>query len=257
MTKTDAVDNEFYIPLRRAERVSEWAFYAAAILSILVLQIDAQSQKSIYATAQVAFVFSVLVVFISGFLTKLYWASRAHHARIADFLSHAFNVKIVPTISDGYYSNDADGAVARVAASTLENALFSKTIVRKMLLWERVRVFIYASIWIIAVIYRETEIGLITTAAQVVFSEQMLSRWLRMEWLRMQAESIHNDLYSLLGSGLDRNADAFRARSMQALLRYETSKAIAGISLSTAIFQTINDDTSTKWADIKRDLQLK
>ncbi|WP_050579032.1 hypothetical protein [Sinorhizobium medicae] len=247
MEKNDPVGPEFYVPLGSAERTSTVAFYAAAALSIAVLLVNKTSQPDVYAAAQAAFAISVIVHFVSGIIIRTYFAVRAHSNRIADFVSNAFAVPLVPRPSQGYYNTTAEDPFLRMGASILENSLFTKSIVRRMLCLERSRIALYGVVWLWAAFNRTTDVELLTVAAQVLFSEQLISRWIRMEWLRSRVERLYDDVYALIQSTTNFDSKEYRARAMEAVIRYEASKAQAGLSLSSRVFNRLNEDLSTQW----------
>ncbi|MFC0220181.1 hypothetical protein ACFFJ7_17475 [Pseudochelatococcus lubricantis] len=137
-----------------------------------------------------------------------------------------------------------------MGASVLENTLFTKSILGRMLHFERTRICVYILAWLWAAVYRATDLELLAVAAQVLFSEQLLSRWVRMEWLRSRAERLYEDLYALIQSTSDLSSKEFRARVIETLIRYETSKAQAGLSLSTGVFNKLNPELSHKWRSL-------
>lgn len=247
MEKSDPVGPEFYVPLGGAERISTVSFYAAAALSIAVLLIDKTIHPEIHAIAQATFAVSVIALFVSGIVIRTYFAARAHSSRMADFVSNAFSVPLVAQPSQGYYTTDAADPFIRMGASVLENSLFTKSIVRKMLRFERSRIAVYALIWFWAAFNRTTDLELLTVAAQVLFSEQIISRWVRMEWLRSRVERLYDDVYALIQSTTNFDSKEFRARVIEAVIRYETSKAQAGLSLSSRIFNRLNAGLSSQW----------
>ena len=126
-----------------------------------------------------------------------------------------------------------------------------------MLKFERGRVCVYALAWLWALSYRSTNLDLLAIAAQVVFSEQILSRWARMEWLRARVERIHDDLYALFQSTSNVIGKEFKARVMEALIGYETGKAQAGISLSSGTFRRLNPRLSSEWEAISRQVVMR
>lgn len=257
MQREDPIGPEFYVPLGTAERVSDVAFYLAAALSIVVLLVDKATQPKLYGAVQATFAVAVIGFFVSGIVLKTYFAARAHSGRIADFVSNAFSVPLVTSPSKGYYNTSADDPFLRVGSSVLENTLFSKSILAKMLRFERARICIYVFIWLWAAFYRVTDLELVTVAAQVLFSEQLLSRWVRMEWLRSRVERLYDDLYALIQSASNINSKEFRARVIEALIRYETSKAQAGLSLSSRVFHKMNADLSLKWQSVSGQLGIE
>jgi hypothetical protein len=60
-----------------------------------------------------------------------------------------------------------------------------------MLRFERARICVHVLAWLWAAVYRGTDLELLAVAAQVLFSEQLLSRWVRMEWLRARVERLY------------------------------------------------------------------
>lgn len=247
MKRTDPIGPEFYVPLGTAEKASSAAFYLAAALSIVILLIDKTAYPTVYGAVQATFAVSVVGIFVIGILIRTYFASRAHSNRFADFVSNAFSVPLIPSRSEGYYNTPEGDPFLRMATSVLENTLFSKSIIEKMLSFERARICVYLFAWIWAAVYRATDLELLAVAAQVLFSEQLLSRWVRMEWLRSRVERLYDDLYALIQSTTDISSKEFRARVVEALIRYETSKAQAGLSLSSRVFNKLNPELSHKW----------
>lgn len=253
MAKSDPLSASHYSPLQTAEKLSGALFWAAAVSSIVALQLNRDKQPY-YDIVQSSFVVSVVLFFVMDLAVRLYWAPRAHAKRNADFVSNAFGVCLTDEASVGYYNNKATDPIKRIVFSILENSLFSKTIVRKMLLKERLIVGGYAIVWFLAVLNRATDLALVTTVAQVLFSEQIISRWIRMEWLRAKFERVFDDTYSLVQTASDSLSKEFQARCIECLLRYESSKAQAGISLSSKIFEKNNRELSRQWDAIYKKL---
>lgn len=250
LTRKDPIGPEFYVPLGTAAKASDATFYLAAALSVIVLLVDKTAQPKLYEAIQATFAVAVIGFFVIGIVVRTYFAARAHSGRIADFVSNAFSVPLVPSPSEGYYNTSAEDPFMRMGASVLENTLFTKSILAKMLRFERARIGIYVFVWLWAVLYRATDLELLTVAAQVLFSEQLLSRWVRMEWLRSRVERLYDDLYALIQSTSNKASKEFRARVVEALIRYEASKAQAGLSLSSRVFNRMNADLSLKWQSI-------
>lgn len=256
MKRSDPIGPKYYVPLRKAEILSNVAFYLAAVLSIAILFVDRGSNVWAYDLAQGAFALLVICYFLSGIVIKIHFSARAHASRVADFVSNAFLVPLIATPSEGYYNTPGGDPFVRLASSVLENALFTKSIVGRMLRFERWRIAVYLVVWFCAVIYRATDLAIVAVAAQVLFSEQLLSRWVRMEWLRSRVEKAHDDLYGLFQGTTDRKSKEFRARVVQAMILYETSKAQAAISLSSRLFDELNVELSRSWQDTRTQLDI-
>ena len=119
---------------------------------------------------------------------------------------------------------------------------------------ERAKVIAYALIWLICLLNRQTDLGLVVAASQAVFSEQVISRWLRLEWLRMRFEKTYEDVYRLFQS--KPVASKFNAMTLESLGMYETAKANGAITLSSRVFSEMNDELSIEWDRIKAELQI-
>jgi len=254
--RTDPLGPEFYAPLTKAEIATDIAFYLAGVLSIAILLIDKTSKPQLYDAVQASFIVLAVTFFASGLVVRTYFAARAHTERVADFFSNAFSIPLLSTPSIGYYNTEGVDPYRRMGSALLENALFTKAIVKNMLAFERGRILIYGIIWLWAVLFRATDLGIVAIAAQVIFSEQLVSRWVRMEWLRARTERIFDDIYRLFQSTADADSSEFRARVVEAVVRYETSKAQAGLSLSSKTFDNLNEALSAQWTKIAGQLGI-
>ncbi|ESY35258.1 hypothetical protein X747_28755 [Mesorhizobium sp. LNJC384A00] len=256
MTRSDPIGARYYKPLRELERFSEALFYVSAALSIGTLLVDKTLYPGGYAAVQIAFVLSVLGNFVLGFVSRLYLAPRAEDKRRQDLLSNSYQVNLTHENALGYYNNDQTNPVKRLAASVMESSFFTNNILREMLRFERPKVILYFAIWIAALMIRSTDLGIIAAAAQVLFSEQILTKWLRLEWLRMRSERVYEKLHKLINTTTSFNKLAMHAHVMEHYSEYETGKAYASVTLSDRSFQKRNADLSREWEAIRAGLQL-
>jgi hypothetical protein len=125
-----------------------------------------------------------------------------------------------------------------------------------MLRNERIKIAVYACVWFAALLNRATDLALITGIAQVILSEQIISKWVRMEWLRARVEGVYDGVYGLIQATGNRSSKEVSARVLEYLVRYETAKSQAGISLSTAIFKKVNPSLSAEWRRTAQSLNL-
>ena len=257
MNRNDPVGKEFYVPLKNAEILSNWTFYVAAIFSVLILLLNKEKQPKAYEIAQATFVVSVICFFLSGLAIRLYFSPRAQFGRVSDFVSNAFSVRLMSSVSVGYYNTSGTDPFVRIGSSILENSFFTKSIARKMLKFERIQICTYTLIWLWALFYRATDMDLLAAVSQVLFSEQLFSRWIRTEWLRSKTEGLFNDIYTLFRTTPGSENKEFCARITEYLIRYEISKTQAGLSLSSRIFKGMNDELSAQWKVISSQIQIK
>lgn len=259
MTTTDAqrsdpVGDKYYAAAAKADTVADCLFYIAAALSIAVLFMDKTTWPVATRVAMGAFVLAVIVLFCLGLASRLYWTPRAERKRRLDFFTKALNVDMTHETSVNYYNNAEMDPVRRMAAQLLENSHFTKSIALKMAPLERGRAIVYAVIWSICWLLPNADIGLIAAATQAVFTEQIISRTWRLEWLRSNCERIFEEVHQLFSSGSA--GDHFRAMTLSSFSNYEMTKAVAGITLSSKIFHRENAKLSAEWDAIKKTINL-
>ena len=179
---------------------------------------------------------------------------RADDRRRLDLLSNSARIPLTHETTTLYYNNNETDPIRRLGVATMENSHFSRAIALSMVRTERIRVAIYSAALVITWLYRATDLEIAATAAQVVFSEQVVSRWLRLEWLRSRCDGAYDALYSLFQTMPAR--PTLHIRVLEHFSYYETSKANAGITLSEKLFARLNDALSREWEEIKTTLGL-
>jgi hypothetical protein len=120
-----------------------------------------------------------------------------------------------------------------------------------MVVIERLKVVAYVVIWVLIALTRSIDLGVVGVAAQIVFSEQVVSRWLRIEWLRLKCETIFDDLFQVVKNKADIDLQAVRL-----LGEYEMTKATAGITLSSRLFERNQARVDQEWAKIRTALGI-
>lgn len=252
--RSDPVGDTYYSRVASADKASDLLFYVGAALSLTVLFIDRATYPSAYRAMNFLFVVAVLSLFAIGTALRLYLTPRAERNRRLDFFSSALGIKLTHETSVQYYNNAETDPIRRTAAQLLENLHFTKNITLMMLHWERAKVGGYAVIWVACLLWQGSDLGLIAAVSQVIFSEQILARWMRLEWLRLSCEQLYDETYQSFAS--QGNADAFRALTLNAVVAYEAAKAIAATPLSSKIFHRENEKLSVDWERIKQSLGL-
>ena len=254
MSRSDPIRARYYDAVELADKVSDWLFYAGAILSIVSLLVEKQAHPGAYDFVMAAFAIAVIALFAIGILSRLYLTPRAEDKRRQDFFSRACGVGLTHEKTEGYYNNDFVEPIKRMAAQVLENSHFSKAIALRMSRFERAKVAVYALVWFICLLNRQTDLGIVVAASQAVFSEQVVSKWLRIEWLRMRFEKTYDDVYRLFQSRPA--ASTFNAMTLESLGMYETAKANGAVTLSSRLFRELNADLSAEWERIKAELRI-
>lgn len=254
MSRSDPIRTNYYDAVQTAEKVTDGLFYLNALLSFSTLLIDQKTHPEVYDIVLILFCISVFVMFALGMILRLYLTPRAEDKRRQDFFSSACSVRLIHQQTNGYYNNDLTNPIKRMAAQVLENSLFSKEISLRMARRERVKVAIYTLIWLVLLHNRRTDLGWIVAASQAIFSEQILSRWLRLEWLRIRFEKTFDDVFKLFQTRP--SMTHFNAHALDYVTMYETAKANAGITLSSKIFDELNPTLSKEWDTVKATLNI-
>ena len=253
--RSDPIHGRYFVALDKADIWANRVFYFTALVSVVVLFVERSEHPLLFSLLNVVFALAVVAVFGIGLAVRLYWMPRADAARLQDFFAKAYDIPLTHITTTGYYNNDATDAVRRVAAQALENALFSKSIALKMLFRERWRAVMYAAVWALAAINRTTDIGLVVGFSQIVFSEQIVSRWFRLEWLRQKFEVTYSTLYQLFQSDPTSSA-SFRAQAVAAFVMYESAKANTAVTLSSDDFHELNPTLTVEWEQVKKALNI-
>lgn len=254
MARFDPIRTNYYDAVQLAEKVYDGLFYLNALLSFCALLVNQKAHPDVYDVVLLLFGISVIAMFTLGIILRLYLTPRAEDKRRQDFFSSACNVSLIHQQTDGYYNNDFKDPIKRMAAQVLENSLFSKEIALRMARRERVKVVIYALIWLILLQNRRTDLGWIVAASQAIFSEQVLSRWFRLEWLRIRFEKTFDDMFKLFQARP--SIAQFNAHALTAMTMYETAKANGAITLSSKIFDDLNPMLSEEWEAVKVTLKI-
>jgi hypothetical protein len=254
MSRSDPIRTRYYDAVELVDKVSNWLFYANAALSIASLLVEKQTHPIAYDWILTFFAVAVAALFTIGLVSRLYLTPRAEDKRRQDFFTSACGVSLTHEQTDGYYNNDFAEPIKRMAAQALENGHFSKAIALRMARTERIKVIAYAVIWLVCVLNRQADLGIVVAASQAVFSEQVVSKWLRLEWLRIRFEKTYDDVYRLFQS--KPAAPKFNAMTLESLGMYETAKANAAITLSSKVFHRLNAELSAEWDRIKAELKI-
>lgn len=249
-TKVDPIRTNYFDVIENVDIASKVLFVCSAGLSLAGALVQEVEHKVLFQWMQVIFLALVVVLFGLDQWVKLYLSPRAADARAQDFLSHAYDQPIAAQRTSGYYNNGEAVGMRRLAAQTFENTLFTKEISREMLKREAPLALFYLAAWLVALAYRDTSITVLGALAQLIFGEQIVARLLRLFWLQRRCEHIHEDLRRLYLSGA--SAAQFDGPAMDSFTRYEVSKAAAGITLSSKVFDQLNPMLSAQWAELRK-----
>lgn len=255
-TRIDEV-SQYYAPAEKLGTISIILFWLNAVLSFTMPYSGSIFGKELSSFLQASFLVLVLIYFSSSQISSLYLIPRAELMRRKQLLSNSFGIPFSQDHTSLYYNNSFSPSVQRLGASTMENALFSKEIVSRMLVRKRVVIFGYLLTWLFAVALRHNNLELLTWITQLIFSGEILAEWLKLEILRLRHDRIYDELYSHFFYKLGKDSPAAIANLLNAFVSYEAAKSNAGILLSTKDFQKLNPILSDKWKSICQELDMQ
>ena len=203
-----------------------------------------------YNITQLLFVLIVAFFCIVSLTIRLYFMPHAQESRLKDFFSHAYKIPLSDELTNGYYNNEENTPIRRIAVQTLENSFYSKDTISQMAKTERIKVIVYGILWFAAILNRNTDLAWVAIGAQIIFSEQLISRWLHVEWLNRQFETIYNDLFKLLKNVTKKINSEMLA--LEITTKYEIAKSCGQITLSKKIFERRKKENDKKWESTQK-----
>ena len=247
---------KYYSPIAICDRFVKGLFFVSAILSIVILYPALFPYPLIENCTKIAFILSVIIHSVLVHFNGFYLIPRAENLRRRQLLSDAFGVPLTPEKTQLYYNNEISPSMLKLGVNVMENSFFTKHVCGEMAKNERIKILIYTVLWLIAILNRNTDLGLLLTLTQVLFSSEVIIHWLKTELLRFRNETTYDKLYALL-----LNKDASEDQNMTAGILdsfafYEASKASASIKQSTKIFNRLNPGLTKQWEKIRVQLQL-
>lgn len=249
--RQDPIRKKFFDLIEKIDKISIRLFFLCGLLSVSAAYLGDTNLRSFVPILQGIFLTASLCLFGLDLWVKLSLSPNAADARSTDFMASAFNQPLCSTRTSGYYNNAVGPGMQKIAAQVFENTFFTKEICYGMLRVEVPIAIIYLVFWIGALVLGGLSISIVGVLAQVLFSEQVGARILRLFWLSRKCESIHETMRTLFLSRA--TGDYFNAAALNSFTRYEVSKAIAGITLSSKVFDKLNQDLSLQWINLSQE----
>jgi hypothetical protein len=244
--KVDPIQETYFTPLEWADRGSDLLFYASTILASSALVLTKCHSEDAASAVTTLFISVAVVSFALSLTIRLYFAPRAEDCRRSDMASNAFGAPLQPDLTERYYNNDESPSFRRLAGILAENSFFSKSVAQRMCSGERLKTTVSVVLLVLLSIFRGTGIDWVVVAAQFVASEQVVSKCIRLEWLRSRFEHTYQDTFALLTMA-DPEGAAFKAKTLALALNYEASKANAAVLLSKKVFNQMNAKLTQEW----------
>lgn len=248
--------SRYYDSTKILGKINNILFWVNAILALAIPYSSKLISTQAAEITQVFFLASVLVYFgISQYLS-LYAFPKAGRKRRTHMISNSLGVNLTTDTTNLYYNNESEPSIKRLGLNTMENALFSKEILARMLNTKRLAIAAYLIALVVILAIRSSDIELKIAIAQLVFSGEIFVGWLKLELLRGRCEEVYKDLFNYFRQHPEQNNPNETATLLNAFMDYETAKSEAGVSLSSKVYSQINPSLSIKWDKIRSDFSL-
>lgn len=251
--RIDTLDKEFN-RVNRVSVASRFVFWLSLICSYLIFFTD-QKPKINYVITIIFVLLTILYFFISNWLS-IFLLREAQSKRRIHLISDSLGVKLDDEETNLYYNNPQNPSILRLGMNVFENTLFSWRTAEQMLKLNRVMVVVYIFIWLLLVLVRETELNLIATVAQTIFTTGILLSWIKLEVLRYTCKKLFEEFrQTFFTSGSKLNVKV-KATILNLVMKYETLIASMGVNLSTRAFNEINPTVTKEWEKIKENIKI-
>ncbi len=247
---------KYYHPIGVCDNWSGRLFFVSAILSVLIPYTSTIENQWLVNSASIFFILSVVVYSILVNYNGFYLIPTAENLRRKQLLSDAFGIPLTPEQTRLYYNNKVSPSVMRLGANIMENTFFAKSVCCEMAKKERIKILIYTLVWLSAIFNRSTDLNLLLTLTQVLFSGEIVVRWIKIEVMRSRNESIYEKLYSLFLNRGSSEDHKIVAGILDSFASYESAKASASIKQSSKIFHSLNPNLTKEWNSIKKKLEI-
>jgi hypothetical protein len=238
-----------------ATRADKWGgvvFYIAFTASVVLAVSDNPQTDAICHPCLIA---AAALAILSTAVTTIYQTEGNRFLR-ATQLSHALGAGAGEPIRADYYNNNLPQSLLKLAATTLENTMFTKDVLSKMAVKMRFKTGLYVVLLLILFTCRATPTGWLLVLAQTLFSADLLLKLVRLERFRVRTVRVHERLeqFFLLTGSADRPNHL--AVLIGAFADYECAKDEAAIPLESKYFEELNEGLSIKWVEMKIRLNI-
>lgn len=252
--RVDSLD-KYYEQLNLVDLFCTVLFWLNATVSILIFFLNRYHIASVVLTY--IFIITTLLYFISDNYLSIYLIPSVEGKRRVHLISKSLDVPLDNEITDKYYNNNLEPSILKLGAHIFENSLFAKEVTSRMCSIERKKILIYSLTWLFALLLRTTDLELIAIISQTLFASTIITKWLKLEFLRSENEQMYQCLYDLFLLHKEENDIKLSAKLLDCFVSYESTKAYSGIKQSSKIFFEINDRYTKEWEQIKEKLDIK
>ncbi|WP_242311712.1 hypothetical protein [Bacillus cereus group sp. BfR-BA-01331] len=253
----DSLDRH-YKSIDQLNNLISYLFWINALLSILVFFAD--DILDVKNVLLFIFTLTTLAYFIADNYLTIFKIPNVEDKRRVHLLTNSFDVPLDNERTHKYYNNGLEPSLLKLGANIFENTLFAERVTHEMVKKERVKILAFVVVFIVALLFRTTEIELISILAQTLFAGTLIPAYIRLEVLHSKNKAIYKCLYDifLLHQQDSSNGSEKRlsAKLLDCFVKYESAKAYSGVKQDSAIFRKINPEVTQEWEEIKQRLDI-
>lgn len=245
---------EHYEKLNLVDKFNNRLFWLVAFLSLLIFFL--KEYQEIRTVVTYIFIISTILYFIVDNYLSIYLIPSVEGKRRLHLISKSLDIPLDSETTNKYYNNNIEPSILKLGANIFENTLFAKEVTLRMCVIERIKILLYVLFWVAALLFRTYDLEFLSIISQTLFATTLLTKWLKLEFLRSKNEQIYKCLYDLFLLYNENNDEKLIAKFLDCFVSYESAKAYSGIKQSSKIFFEINDKYSEVWEKIKENLNI-
>ncbi|HDX9702088.1 TPA: hypothetical protein ROY42_006048 [Bacillus thuringiensis] len=255
--RLDSLDRH-YKSIDQLNTLISYLFWINATLSISVFFVnDILDVKNVLLFIFTLTTFAYFIV--DNYLT-IFKIPNVEDKRRVHLLTNSFDVPLDNERTHKYYNNGLEPSLLKLGANIFENSLFAERVTHEMVKKERIKIVAFVIVFIAALLFRTTEIELISILAQTLFAGTLFPAYIRLEVLHSKNKAIFECLYDIFllhqQDNSAGNEKKLSAKLLDCFVKYESAKAYSGVKQDSAIFHKINPEVTQEWEEIKQRLNI-
>lgn len=201
----------------------------------------------------ITFLLSFLLFYFQYKFTRTY--REAEKIRREGFLDNSFNTKIADTSSDGYYDTDEiEYGIKKLLSNLYENSIYSAKVSSKMINNTEKKIIIFSLIMIVFAILNLFGTQFTVSLVDIFISSNLLKKYLELKSLNENIKNVKDECKRIADSYKPKyhsTDNKTMALILRAYIRYETAMAYASLMLDNNIFNSLNEQLTSEWKELK------
>lgn len=193
---------------------------------------------------------------VLNFITDYIFYKASYHKRL-DFIDNSFNTSYSEENSSEYYSNDdIENGIYKLAVNSFENSLFTYIISKKMLIKIWIKNTLIALIFLVLAIfgYENAFVLLLQLALPIL----LLSKAIKLTIFVNRVNQVYENYRKLFQNIKSNRDNEFASPEILInVIEYEATLSWGSILLDSKIYNSMNDELSKAWEEIKIKYEIK